>query len=242
LGPWRACKDEVCQVDIDGRTLKVSHIDVSQPSGLRGPLTETLGEVIDSGDLNILIQLGHELSWIIQGVHSGRIDGENSFGQGEGLGAYCGPSSVTCQNNMCTTTFRPDRTTQPVILSIRNPGMQANDPCAYQTLELVDVEINAVINIGPIPGFEAVTPPSSVITLSGALSSASAARFTMSDGQRLVELMRASTEDAWDPEDLRVQITGVGVQVHFDNDPTQGFDSVPSESTPSETMTNEACH
>jgi hypothetical protein len=239
-GPWRTCSDGLCEVAMSGRTLMLASIDVNLPPIVRGALNETLAGVIDTGELNLLIHLDGPLSWIIQGQPSGSLDGLTTYGQSEDFGSYCGPSAIECVDDICTATFRPDATMHRMILRIRNHQIEDGESaCAYQTLEIRDVEIHVVINLRPIPGITGQTQPSSVVTLTGVLPNESAAAFIMENGRSLMEHMGSAADNKGEPSPENEAATGwpiefsaLGYPVLFDNDPTAGFDSHPTESTP----------
>jgi len=248
-GPWRTCSDGLCEVAMSGRTLMLASIDVNLPPSIRGALNETLAAVIDTGELNLLIHLDGPLSWIIQGQQSGSLDGLTTYGQSEEFGSYCGPSAVECVDDICTATFRPDATMHRMILRIRNHHVADRESaCAYQALEVRDVEIHVVVNLRPIPGITGQTQPSSVVTLTGVLPNESAATFIMENGRTLMEHMGSAADnngeaspDNEGPTGWPIEFSALGHPVLFDNDPTAGFDSQPTESTPPTIMIDENC-
>mgnify|MGYP001339581787 CR=1 FL=1 len=238
-GPWRRCADHVCDFDLTGRTLRFERIDVHQPTVASAPMTALFNGAIETGDLNLLVQLGHDMSWVIQGEPSGSVSGAPTFGHGTHFGSYCGQNTVSCDGHICETSFRPETETGGILIRVKTQNEAG--ACAYQTVELVDVVVDVVVQLGPIPGHESDTEPSAIITLDGAISMRSAEGIIMDDGSRLSEMMATDETEGTVGLGPRMTLMAMGRQAVFDSDPSAGFDGQPTEQAPSLTMPDNDC-
>ena len=105
--------------------------------------------------------------------------------------------------------------------------------CAYQVLELLDVYIDVSIDLRAMDTIGSLAPVSH-ITVNGVLPESIAQDFVMSDGENLLDIlsrqgMEMNTQSTDGREDgWQIQVTGQGLEVFFDNDPSERFEPRPA--------------
>jgi hypothetical protein len=237
LGGWTECAHSRCRVRATERTLRVDSFEFSEPQELGLSLGGSLNDLVTAGELNLLVYLGQTDSWLIQGITSGSVDGQATYGQSSRFGSYCGTSEIHCSDGLCSTQFQPQSNGERLSLYVRDrDGVDDDTVCGYQTLELLDVSIGVQVDLraGEQTDQHGL---SARVVISGVLPEAIAHNFTMGDGDHLIDILRRQgmemnsrtvdgLENGW-----RIEMVGTGNEVVFDNDPGQGFATQPAEPT-----------
>ncbi len=236
MGAWHGCVAGRCAIQADKRTLLLTAVDIEEPEELGDSLGGALDELVDLGHLNLLVHLGETDSWLIQGVESGSVDGQTTYGQSSRFGSFCGDSEVHCADGICSTQFQPQSNGERLSLYVRDRMAAEDEACAYQTLELLDVSIDVRIDLNPA-NLDSGKGPRSIVTLSGLLPESIARDFVMRDGDNLIDVLRQrgmemngqavdGSQDGW-----RLQLIAEGSEVFFDNDPGDRFVMTPANPT-----------
>ena len=231
-GSWQRCVDAECVVEPISRTLRLGTMTLEEPGELNATLGAALKDLTDSGDLNLLIHLGQSEHWLVQGVESGSVDGEATYGQSPVFGGHRGEAQTECTDGVCSTEFSPD--SHDNRLTIYVPGMspgEENVDCPYQVLELIDVSIEVSVDVNHGQRVE------SSVRITGLLPEGTASDFAMKDGQVLVDILERngmemndrSTDGEFDG--WRLSFLSDATEVFFDNDPGAHFEDSPRSTT-----------
>ncbi len=233
LGPWRSCQSSRCEIDAHSKTLLLHTLSVSTPQMLHPILGESLSQLAQMGQLNILIHLSEDGGWIIQGVPSGDVAGETTFGQSDRFGAHYGRSEMTCESGICENIFQPDSNGERLLLYVRD--LETPDQvgqCAFQPLELSDVRLAIWVDLGATSE-DNVEQPHVQVLIDGVLPANIARNFVMNSGESLFELLRRQDmemnwkADRGDEGGWQVSIIADADEVLFDNDPGSVIEAEP---------------
>lgn len=228
-GAWQVCLDTHCVTDAAARTLRLGALDLEEPSELNDTLGLAFEHLFESGDLNLLVHLGHSENWMIQGIPSGSVDGRSTYGQSQRFGSYRGQGETRCEDGRCSVGFAPDSNDRRLTIYVRDGSQSENsEQCAYQVLELMDVVIQVDVDVDEPDQID------SSIRITGLLSESTASAFIMNDGAHLydvlarngMEMNSRSTDgrvDGW-----RLSFVAQGTEVIFDNDPGARFSQRPT--------------
>jgi len=133
LGEWRRCIDDGCVLDVRHRTAKIHDISVKHPQFLADPLHPALLEALGQHGFNLLVHVDDSLTWLIQGIESGRVAGRQTSAQNESSASYGDDRAWAYTQDSCTTEFVPHsphnrlRWNSPSQL----PGLRATTPVSF---------------------------------------------------------------------------------------------------------------
>ena len=236
-GPWRICRSGRCVVWPYERTLMLSSVQVQEPSQLAEVLEGILGNLINEGQLNLMLNLDQPSPWLIQGVRTGSFGGLPKYGQSENFPTYRGVTSliIGCEAGICQSTFRPDNDDKSLTLYIRDILVdEDSDECKYQPLELIDVSALGIVNVQKQPGVFGEQMPLATITVRGTVRRSAARNFKVKEGESLLDTLEQygvsenkdtvgdGVDDGWE-----FVFQGPARTVFFEGDPTSRTDVTP---------------
>lgn len=236
-GPWRICRSGRCVVWPYERTLMLSSVQVQEPSQLAEVLEGILGNLINEGQLNLMLNLDQPSPWLIQGARTGSFGGLPKYGQSDSFPTYRGVTSIImgCEAGICQASFRPDNEDKSLTLYIRDLLVdEDSDECKYQPLELIDVHATGIVNVQKQPGVFGQQMPIATMTVRGTVRRTAARNFQVKDGESLLDTLEQysvpenkdtvgdGVDDGWE-----FVFQGPARTVFFEGDPTSRTDVMP---------------
>ena len=241
---WRTCMGNgQCSPNVmwSGRSVRLSTIRVEKPQALSSVLDAMLGNLIDEGQLNLAFKL-NQSGHLVRGDYVPGGVGIALYEQSESFPSYSlsrrsqtiqgqeiplGNIGCSVQTSICNFQYDVDGEDHAMMLYVNDVNAEEN-ACQYQTIELINVEID--ITIGIAQAFPTIQP----IRISGTIRRSSARNYQVTDQQSLADYLEDSgvqpdadsnedgTDDSW-----KFEFSGAGAEIAILGNPSARTEVTP---------------
>ena len=201
--------------------MRIQSIEVDGPEGISESIETVLEQAIHTNEMNLLVHIHDEMTWLFQGLESGEIDGRETFAQSTELESYSHDSVWRCADTQCSASFIPNSASNHIRWAVPLPDdmNSSSEGCTTQAFELVNVEISLTIHIPVVLEGGYVSTPALTASIQGHLRHEMADRFMVDASTTLREMNStpneppSNGEDGWD-----ISIRAMAEPTLLDND------------------------
>ena len=210
--------------------MRIQSIEVDGPEGISESIETVLEQAIHTNDMNLLVHIHDEMTWLFQGLESGEIDGRETFAQSTELESYSHDSVWRCADTQCSASFIPNSASNHIRWAVPLPDDMTplSEGCATQVLELVNVEIALTMHIPVVLEDGYVSAPALTASIQGHLRHEMADQFMVDASTTLRDMSSTPSDppsngiDGWN-----IIIYATAEPTRLDNDFGAAINSTP---------------